>query len=134
MCSNLAMPAVTGTWLVAQQTVLTVLFKLLRLMYTAVQRINWHINGTARKLREARLPQNYERSAHVLDVVLLHKFSLIDTMSLSNFLYAHNRFENPQYIVDNDHITLLHVDEREAIFCEAREKGIMAECFPIAFS
>ena len=121
-----AMPAVTGIWLVVQQIVLTILFKLLRLVYTTVQCVNWHINGTARKLREARLPQNYERSAHVLDVVYLHKFSSMDNTSLSNFLYTHNRFENPQYIIDNDNVTLMDIDERNAIFCEAQEKGMLA--------
>ena len=43
--------------------------------------------------------------------------------SVSDFLLTHNRFENPQYIIDNDNITLLTINEHEAVFCEAKEKG-----------
>jgi len=62
--------ALTGNWLLAQYLVVTILYKLLRLVFITVQRIYWQLNGTAQKLREARLPHNYERSAQVLDVVL----------------------------------------------------------------
>jgi len=121
--SQEAMQSIASVWFLAQRLVLTMLFKFLRLVYTIVQCINWNLNGTARKLREARLPQNYDRSAHVLDVVFIHKFSSVQQSVLSNFLYTHNRFENPQYIIDNDNITLMNINEHDAIFCEAREKG-----------
>jgi len=116
------MPA-SGNCLVAQRLVTTILYKLLRLIFITVQYIYWQLNGTARKRREARLPQNYERSAQVLDVVFFHKFCHMIMMSVSDFLVTHNRFENPQYIIDNDNITLLTVNEHDAIFCEAKEKG-----------
>jgi len=51
-----------GNWLVAEGLVTTILYKLLRLVFITVQRINWQLNGTAQKLREARLPHNYEES------------------------------------------------------------------------
>jgi len=54
-----------GNWLLAERLVTTVLYQLLRLVFITVQRIYWQLNGTAGKLREARLPQNYERSAQV---------------------------------------------------------------------
>jgi len=89
-----------------------------------VQRIYWELNGTAKKLREARLPHNYERSAQVLDVVLCYDdFNIGDCKTVDNFLCTHNRFENPQYIIDNEHVTLLTFTEHDAVFCEAKEKG-----------
>jgi len=114
----------TGNWLLAKRLVTTALYKLLRLVFITVQRIYWQLNGTARQLREARLPCNYERSAQVLDVVHCHMFCLIQTMTVDNFLCTHNRFEHPRYIVDNEHITLLTITEHDAVFCEAKEKGI----------
>ena len=50
--------ALTGNWLVVIlcSIVTTALYKLLRLVFTTVQSIYWQLNGTARKLREARLP------------------------------------------------------------------------------
>jgi len=114
---------VSGIWLVAQQFVTTSLYLLLRLVFILVQRIYWKLNGTAQKLREARLPQNYERSAQVLDVVFAHKFCPMQMTTFSNFLCTHNRFENPQYIIDNDNITLMTINDHNAIFCEPAEKG-----------
>jgi len=124
------MPA-SGIRLVAQRLVTTILFQLLRLVFITLQRIYWQLNGTARKLREARLPQNYERSAQVLDVVFAHKFCLVQVTTIGNFLCTHNRFESPQYIIDNDNITLMTVNERDAIFCEPPEKGRPGFCLYI---
>jgi len=114
----------SGNWLVARQLVTTILYKLLRLIFVTVQRIYWHLNGTAHELRECRLPHNYERSAQVLDVVFFHKFSPGSLMTtVDNFVCTHNRFENPHYIIDNDCITLMSINEHDAIFCEPEEKG-----------
>jgi len=113
----------SGRWLLAERLVTTTLYKLLRLVFITVQRIYWQLNGTAQKLRQARLPGNYERSAQVLDVVLFHKFCHLHTTTVDNFLCTHNRFEDPQYIIDNDNITLMTINEHDAVFCEAKEKG-----------
>jgi len=113
----------SGNWLVAERIVTTALYKLLRLVFIVVQRIYWQLNGTAEKLREARLPQNYDRSAQVLDVVFSHKFCIVQLITVDNFLCTHNRFENPQYIIDNDNITLMTINEHDAVFCETEEKG-----------
>jgi len=113
----------SGNWLLLQSIVTTALYKLLRLVFIAVQSIFWQLNGTARELREARLPHNYDRSAHVLDVVLRHKFCQEQAITVDNFLCTHNRFEHPRYIVDNDNVSLMIVNERDAVFCEPAEKG-----------
>jgi len=115
----------TGNWLLAQYLLASILYKLLRLVFITVQRIYWQLNGTAQKLREARLPQNYERSAQVLDVVLcFNKYFHQEILVADSFLCTHNRFENPQYIIDNENVTLLTFTEHDAVFCETEEKGI----------
>jgi len=113
----------SGNWLVIQRLVTITLYKLLRLLFITVQRIYWQLNGTAQKLREARLQENYERSAQVLDVILFHKFCRLQTATVDNFLCTHNRFEHPQYIIDNDNISLLTINEHDAVFCEPEDKG-----------
>jgi len=113
----------SGIGLVAKQLMTTVVYMLVRLVFVIVQRIYWQLNGTARKRHEARLPENYERSAQVLDVFFFHKFCPVQMTTVSNFLCTHNRFENPQYIIDNDNITLMTINEHDAIFCEPQEKG-----------
>ena len=116
--------ALTGNWLLAQYLMMTVLHKLLRLVFITVQRIYWQLNGTAQKLREARLPHNYERSAQVLDVVLsFNKYFMGEIMTADEFLCTHNRFENPHYIIDNENVTLLTFTEHDAVFGETKDKG-----------
>jgi len=115
--------ASSGNWLVIERLVTTTLYKLLRLIFLTVQSIFWQLNGTARKLRDARLPHNYERSAQVLDVILRHKFCRAQATTVDNFLCTHYRFERPQYIVDNDNVTLLTITEHDAVFCEPQHKG-----------
>ena len=115
--------ALSGNWLLVHRLVTIILYKLLRLVFITVQRINWQLNGTAQKLREARLPHNYDRSAQVLDVVFFHTFGPVQMMTVDNFLCTHNRFENPQYIIDNENITLMVITDDDAVFCETKEKG-----------
>jgi len=45
---------------------------------------------------------------------------------IDDFVCAHNRFEHPQYIIDNDNITLMIINDHDAVFCEPAEKGIAA--------
>jgi len=113
----------TGNWLLVQRLVAITLYKLLRLVFITVQRIYWELNGTARKLREARLLHNYDRSAQVLDVVLFYKFCHSRRTTVDDFLCTHNRFENPQYIIDHENITLMTITEHDAVFCETKDKG-----------
>ena len=122
-CSERHTMAATGIWLIIHHLVTTTVYKLLRLVFITVQSIFWQLNGTARKICEARLPENYERSAQVLDVVFVHKFCRGQAITVDNFLCTHNCFEHPQYIIDNDSITLMTITERAAIFCEPAEKG-----------
>ena len=111
-------------WLLtAGRIVTTILYKLVRLVFIAVQRVCWQLNGTARRVREARLPRNYERSAQVLDVVLRHNLSDFRPTSIDYFLCTHNRFENPQYIIDNDNINLMTITDHDAVFCETEKEG-----------
>jgi len=119
--------ALTGNWLLIERFVITTVYKLLRVVFITVQSIFWQLNGTGRKIREARLPENYERSAQVLDVLLVHKFCSAQLTTVDNFLCTHNRFEHPQYIIDNDNITLMTINEHDAVFCEPAEKGKCTE-------
>jgi len=76
--------------MLVERFVKTTLYKLLRLLFITVQRIYWQLNGTAQRLCDVRLPQNYERSAQVLDVVLCYyKFCPGQSITIDNFLDLH---------------------------------------------
>ena len=112
-----------GWTLVAQRAVTVVVFQFCRFVFCLVQRLFWELNGTAHQSRQAAKPQNYRRSAHVLDIIWSECFCDMKVIQLSDFVCVHNRFEDPQYIVDNEHITLLTIDGQRAVFGVASDKG-----------
>lgn len=112
-----------GWSLVIQRMTSVALFQLFRFVFTRLQRIYWELNGTARQLREATDPQHYHRSAQVLDIKIHVQFCHNQVNSMKDFLCFHNRFEDPQYVIDNEHVTLMMVDEERAYFGVARDKG-----------
>ena len=99
-------------------------FKLLRLVFSVFQTVYWHANGTAKQVREAERPENYRRSAQVLDIRMMHKFCDVQLFAMDNFICTHSRFESPQYVLDNDNINLMFVTETHAVFCEPIRKGM----------
>ena len=61
-----------GNLFILQRAVTAAAFRLLRLVFCVFQAGYWQLNGTAKQLREARLPEHYDRSAQVLDVLLFY--------------------------------------------------------------
>jgi len=118
------MGRLSGWPLLMQRVVTTLGFTLLRFIYMAIQTVYWHINGTKHRIRESRLPENYNRCAHVLDIVLFNRLDLTHTGSIKDYILSHNRFESPQYIFDNDHVSLVTINEDNAIFGVAKQKDM----------
>lgn len=109
----------------AWRYLLVTLFSLVRVVYVKVQRMYWRFNGTLQQLEESVLPENYERCVQVLDVLFHHAFDWSYTTVVGDeFLLAHNRFESPSYIIDNDHVTLLTLTQTHAVFTEGRDRNI----------
>jgi len=106
------------------KAVTTTVFRLLRLVFCVFQTVYWQLNGTAKQLRETHLPENYDRSAQVLDVLLFYVFCDDRPRKMENFICTHNRFESPQYVLDNDHINLMFITDTHAVFCEPISKGL----------
>jgi len=113
-----------GNLFILQRAVTAAAFRLLRLVFCVFQAVYWQLNGTAKQLREARLPENYHRSAQVLDVLLFYIFCPGSLQKMENYICAHNRFESPQYVLDNDHINLMFITDTHAVFCEPIRKGM----------
>jgi len=113
-----------GWTLLIQRSTSVGFFRLIRMIFTTVQRVYWELNGTARQLRQATDPQHYKRAAHVLDVVMARNFCEMQNNCVDDFLCVHNRFEDPQYVIDNEHVTLLTINDQNAVFGVARDKGM----------
>ena len=75
--------------------VTVIAFKLLRLIFNVFQAVYWQLNGTAKQVREAHRPENYERSAQVLDRRMMYRFAPAELCKMDHFICTHNRFESP---------------------------------------
>jgi len=119
-----ALLPVPANLLLIAVVVVVIAFRLLRLIFKVFQAVYWQLNGTAKQVREAHRPENYERSAQVLDVRVLFNFPNLRLFAMKDFICTHNRFESPQYVLDNDNINLMFVTDTHAVFCEPSRKGI----------
>ena len=61
---------------------------------------------------------NFETSAHMVDVLLFGHYGFFQDVQLyKNFLWKHNRYLHPKYILENDHVTLYGFSKTEVFFC-----------------
>ena len=115
-------------WALLIQRLLTITcYRFARLLFIVVQRINWELNGTGRRLRQSTDPRYYERSAQVLDVIVEHRFCDMQANRFEDFICVHYRFENPRFVIDNEHVTLLTITDQNAVFAVAKNKGLYYE-------
>jgi len=96
-----------------------IIFQCGRLVFCAVQKINWTLNGTHRQLEESRLDKNNDKCVQVMDIVTYHSCDALTKVSRRDFLLTHNRFESPDYVIRNSHVTLLDIEDETAIFVES---------------
>ena len=108
---------------IVRYALMTTAFKLLRFVFSVFQAGVWQLNGTAKQVREAHYPENYDRSVHMLDIHVIHRLDDYQLFTMNNFICTHNRFESPQYVLDNDSINLMFVTDTHAVFCEPIHKG-----------
>ena len=66
---------------------------------------------------ELKLSKRYEKSAHLVKLLARGTINLIDNHDKSNFLYVHESYQHPSYILKHDNIVLKGLDNKYAIFC-----------------
>ena len=67
----------------------------------------------------------YEKSAHVLKVVTRGTLSLAAQHDKTNFLYLHDSYIHPRYVLENENVILRNVTRDSAIFLVS-DKNISA--------
>ena len=100
--------------------------KILKLIISIVNKVTYFILGRSilkGSEEEIKLSKQYENSAHLVNVLGRGTISLIENHDESNFLYIHDSYQHPSYILKNDNIVLKGLNSRYAIFCVS-EKSI----------
>ena len=92
-------------------------YVLVRLLFTAAQRLWWRVAGTHRVLCRSRSPHHH--TAHLLDIRWRYKLDLVlQPASADNFISTHSAFVDSSYVLQ-DHVTLYCINQTEAVFVES---------------
>ena len=66
---------------------------------------------------ERRRSEKYENSAQVVNVMARGTYSVLLIKQLYNFVWYHERYVHPRYVLEHDNITLMGITPTHAFFC-----------------
>ena len=66
---------------------------------------------------ERQRAEDYEHSAQVVNIMGRGAYSLIINHQLYNFVWRHEKYVHPRYILEHDNITLMGITPTHAFFC-----------------
>ena len=66
---------------------------------------------------EQRRSEKYENSAQVVNVMARGTYSVLLIKQLYNFVWYHERYVHPRYVLEHDNITLMGITPTHAFFC-----------------
>ena len=71
---------------------------------------------------ERKLLKKYASSAHEVKVLGRGTISLVENDDESNYLYLHESYHHPSYVLKNDNVVLKGINEKNAIFCVSEKE------------
>ena len=81
---------------------------------------------------ERKKSEEYENSAHMVNIVARGTYSVLMIHQLRNFVWHHEKYVHPRYVLEHDNITLMGVTPTHAFFCLSDPKfnvlDIKARC------
>ena len=66
---------------------------------------------------ERKRAKEYENSAQVVKVMARGTYSVMLMQQLYNFVWRHEKYVHPRYVLEHDNITLMGVTPTHAFFC-----------------
>ena len=66
---------------------------------------------------EQRRSEKYENSAQVVNMMARGTYSVLLIKQLYNFVWYHERYVHPRYVLEHDNITLMGITPKHAFFC-----------------
>ena len=72
--------------------------------------------------KEQEMSKEYEHSAHIMNIYSRATISFFGNHDETNFICLHDQYVHPNYILENDHVMLMGVDDKRAYFCISDEK------------
>lgn len=94
------------------------LYLALRLIYVWIRSLWWLFRGVAYRRWQNENEKNFDRSAHVQNIVFRYKMDpVLETSEEHNFITTHHSFQHPQYVLQ-DNVTLYTASPNGAFFIE----------------
>lgn len=109
--------------LVSRRFLKKLVFLFFRWFFIQVQDIWWRISGIKSQLDQNQKPGSYARSAHALKVVTWVKYDFFIPPSLKDFLLLHDEFLDPEYVIENDNVSLFFLDPE-------KDLAVFGQCKP----
>ena len=66
---------------------------------------------------ERRRSEKYDNSAQVVNVMAKGTYSVLLIQQLYNFIWWHQKYVHPRYVLEHDNITLMGITPTHAFFC-----------------
>ena len=86
-------------------------------MFECISDLLFGLTLTKGSLQERNEASSYEKSAQIVNVIWRAWFKETERHDLSNFLYTHDKFVHPEYVIDKKHITLHSIFKDHVLFC-----------------
>ncbi|ELT96628.1 hypothetical protein CAPTEDRAFT_210444 [Capitella teleta] len=95
------------------------IFLFFRLIFCIVQTISWKIFGIQDAVEKNKDPKS-KPVAQALKVLASWKYCLLMPPSLRDFICVHDEYIDPEYVIQNDHVSLFFLDPHQdvAVFGE----------------
>ena len=102
-------------------------FLVARMFFLLFLELRWRLTGIHRQIIQNKREENFSRCAQVLRIVAWSKFCFVQPVDMSDFIYVHQDFLHPQYVLQNDNVFLFFIDHTNeyAVFAEGEEGQLL---------
>ncbi|KAK2138683.1 hypothetical protein LSH36_2605g00000 [Paralvinella palmiformis] len=98
-----------------------VLFMIFNSFYNVIRRVYWRYTGVHQQLLASRKPENYNKSAHVKEILFRRTIDTYIKHPEGVFLTVHEGFVNPERVFQDD-CSLYAITPTEAIFIQVKNR------------
>ncbi|ELU02200.1 hypothetical protein CAPTEDRAFT_209498 [Capitella teleta] len=100
------------------------LFLILRLIFLFIQKISWTLSGVSDVVDKNKELEKLGKkpTAQALKLLSFNKFCFLLPASLRDFILQHDEYVDPEYVIQNDHVSLFFFDPHQdvAVFGEGK--------------
>ena len=107
---------------------------IVRRLFGLCQFVLWNINGTSARIERNFKESSYKGSVQLMNIIARYKYDLMGQPSGPHlFITCHERFVDPEYVLEDDHISLFNVYKDKAVWVQVEKGTDLSRCDYAAF-